>query len=71
MIRDSLKMMEAPLLDHGEDPPQNIVPEKMSIDEQVEVKPEKKFGPKAVYKDGILGNFEPVPGERRTGPGRC
>ena len=45
-------------------------PFKLSRDEQIEqLRPPKEYGPQAVYKDGILGNFEPVVGERRNGPG--
>ena len=53
---NSLNLMEQPL--------------KMSLDEQIDMlQPAKQYGPKAVYKDGILGNFEPVVGEKRNGPG--
>ena len=31
--------------------------------------PKKVYGPKAVFKDGILGNFEPRNYGGKTGPG--
>ena len=45
-------------------------PLKLSVDEQIEqLRPQKEYGPKAIYKDGIIGNFEPVVGANRIGPG--
>lgn len=49
---------------------QNVVENPMEAKDLKPVEPQRKFGPTAVLKPGVLGNFEPKEKPAKSGPGK-